>query len=112
MAASMQTKNQQLNVMGKYSGLLELNQAGTRKVTAESVREAKSLHAEGTSVADIARVLPVSRTAVSLVVRDKYPVAIPEEEAPKTPVGEIPEGWIEREQKRLVAHLTREGGAA
>ena len=112
LAAGMQTMSTQLNVTSKYIGLLELNQAGTRKVTAEVVREAKALHAEGMSMADIARILRVSRTAVSLVVRDKYPVAIPEEEAPKTSAGEILEGWIEREQKRLVTHLTREGGAA
>jgi len=108
----MQTMQTQLNVTSKYIGLLELNQAGTRKVTAEVVREAKALHAQGMSMADIARILRVSRTAVSLVVRDKYPVAIPEAEARKTWAGEIVEGWIEREQKRLVSHLTREGGAA
>lgn len=112
LAAGMQTMSTQLNVTSKYIGLLELNQAGTRKVTAEVAREAKALHAEGMSMADIARILRVSRTAVSLVVRDKYPVAIPEAEAPKTSAGEILEGWIEREQKRLVSHLTREGGAA
>ena len=112
LAAGMQTMSTQLNVTSKYIGLLELNQAGTRKVTAEVVREAKALHAEGMSMADIARILRVSRTSVSLVVRDKYPVAIPEAEAPKTSAGEILEGWIEREQKRLVTHLTREGGAA
>jgi len=112
LAAGMQTMSTQLNVTSKYIGLLELNQAGTRKVTAEVVREAKALHAEGMSMADIARILRVSRTSVSLVVRDKYPVAIPKEEAPKTSAGEILEGWIEREQKRLVTHLTREGGAA
>lgn len=112
MATGMQTMQTQLNVTSKYIGLLELNQAGTRKVTAEVVREAKALHAEGMSMADIARILRVSRTSVSLVVRDKYPVAIPEAEAPKTSAGEILEGWIEREQKRLVTHLTREGGAA
>ena len=112
LAAGMQTMSTQLNVTSKYIGLLELNQAGTRKVTAEVVREAKALHAQGMSMADIARILRVSRTAVSLVVRDKYPVAIPEAEAPKTSAGEILEGWIEREQKRLVTHLTREGGAA
>jgi len=113
LAAGMQTMSTQLNVTSKYIGLLELNQAGTRKVTAEVVREAKALHAQGMSMADIARILRVSRTAVSLVVRDKYPIAIPEaEEAAKPSAGEILEGWIEREQKRLVAHLTREGGAA
>lgn len=112
LAAGMQTMSTQLNVTSKYIGLLELNQAGTRKVTAEVVREAKALHAEGMSMADIARILRVSRTSVSLVVRDKYPVAIPEAEAPKTSAGEILEDWIEREQKRLVTHLTREGGAA
>jgi hypothetical protein len=112
LAQGMETMSRQLNVTGKYIGLLEMNQAGTRKVTAEVAREAKALHAEGMSMADIARILRVSRTAVSLVVRDKYPVAIPETEAPKTSAGEILEGWIEREQKRLAATLTREGGAA
>jgi len=113
MATGMRTMQTQLDVTAKYIGLLELNQAGTRKVTADVVREAKALHAQGMSMADIARILRVSRTAVSLVVRDKYPVAIPEvEEAAKPSAGEILEGWIEREQRRLVAHLTQEGGAA
>ncbi|HRF12584.1 MAG TPA: Bro-N domain-containing protein [Candidatus Accumulibacter phosphatis] len=110
MAAGMQTMSMQLNVTAKYIGLLELNQAGTRKVTAAVAREALALKAEGMNNADIGRLLRISRTAVSLLVRDKYPVNIPEHETPKTTAGELLEGWIEREQARLAETLTK-GGA-
>lgn len=111
LADGMRTMQTQLNVTAKYIGLLEINQAGSRKVTAEVAREARALKAEGMTNADIGRLLRISRTSVSLVVRDKYPVAIPEHEAPRVTAGEILEGWIEREQARLAETLTQ-GGAA
>lgn len=108
LAAGMNTVLIQLDVTKKYIGLLELNQAGTRKVTAEVAKEARLLKAEGMNNADIGRLLRISRTAVSLIVRDKYPAAdAPAGTAPK-PAGEILEGWIEREQQRLAQAL---GGA-
>lgn len=110
MAEGMQTMSRQLNVTAKYIGLLETNQAGTRKVTAEVAREALALKAEGMSNADVARLLRISRTTVSLLARDKYPVNIPEHETPKPSTGELLEGWIEREQARLAETLTK-GGA-
>jgi len=75
-------------------------------VTAAVAREALALKAEGMNNADIGRLLRISRTAVSLLVRDKYPVNIPEHETPKTTAGELLEGWIEREQARLAETLT------
>lgn len=80
-------------------------------MTAEVAREARALKAEGMTNADIGRLLRISRTSVSLLVRDKYPIAIPEHETPKVTAGEILEGWIEREQARLAKTLTQ-GGAA
>lgn len=111
LADGMRTMQTQLNVTAKYIGLLEINQAGSRKVTAEVAREARALKAEGMTNADIGRLLRISRTSVSLLVRDKYPIAIPENETPKVTAGEILEGWIEREQARLAKTLTQ-GGAA
>ncbi|MEF8770577.1 BRO family protein [Candidatus Accumulibacter contiguus] len=111
MAEGMQTMSRQLNVTAKYIGLLETNQQGKRKITAEVVREAKTLAAEGMSMADIARLLRISRTSASMVVRDKYPIAIPEHEEEARPsTGELLEGWIEREQAKLAETLTK-GGA-
>lgn len=109
LAAGMQTMSMQLNVTAKYIGLLELNQAGSRKVTAAVASEARALKAEGMNNADIGRLLRISRTSVSLLVRDKYPVNIPEQET-KATAGELLEGWIEREQERLVETLGK-GGA-
>jgi hypothetical protein len=111
LADGMRTMQTQLNVTAKYIGLLEINQAGSRKVTAEVAREARALKAEGMTNADIGRLLRISRTSVSLLVRDKYPVAIPENEAPRVTAGEILEGWIEREQTRLAETLTQRGAA-
>lgn len=111
LADGMRTMQTQLNVTAKYIGLLEINQAGSRKVTAEVARESRALKAEGMTNADIGRLLRISRTSVSLLVRDKYPIAIPEHETPKVTAGEILEGWIEREQARLAKTLTQ-GGAA
>lgn len=106
LAAGMQTMQTQLDVTAKYIGLLELNQAGKRKVTAAVAREALALKAEGMNHADIARLLRISRTAVSLIVRDKYPVAIPESAVPQKGPGELLEEWIAREQQHLTATLS------
>lgn len=109
MAEGMSTMSRQLNVTARYIGLLETNQAGKRKITADVARETRALKAEGMNNADIARLLRISATSVSLLVRDKYPVDIPENEAPKTTAGELLESWIEREQAKLTATL--QGGA-
>ena len=110
MAAGMQTMSRQLNVTGKYINLLEINQKGRTRVTAEITNEARALHAEGMTYADIGRLLRISYGTARLLVLDKYPIKTPPPgEAPKG-VGEILEGWIEREQSRLAEVLTK-GGA-
>lgn len=110
LAGGMQTMQTQLNLTAKYIALLERNQSGTRRVTTQIIAEAKALKAEGMSHGDIAKLLNISRTSVSLVVRDLYPIAQRERQAAKPTTGEILERWIEREQATLAARL--EGGAS
>ena len=107
---TMQTMQTQLNLTAKYIALLERNQSGTRRVTTEIIADAKALRAEGMSHGDIAKLLNISRTSVSLVVRDLNPIAQRERQAAKPTTGEILERWIEREQATLAAKL--EGGAS
>lgn len=105
LAAGMSTVLIQLDVTRKYIGLLELNQTGTRKITAAVVQEVHALKGEGMNNADIGRLLRISRTAVSLIVHEKYrhAPALPE---PQASVSELLEGWIEREQGRLATALS------
>jgi len=107
LAAGMSTVLMQLDVTKKYIGLLELNQQGTRRISAEVVKEVHALKAEGMNNADIGRLLRISRTAVSLIVHDKYPSLATLPAAPQKSVGEMLEGWIEREQGRLAGALTK-----
>lgn len=108
LAAGMNTVLMQLDVTKKYIGLLELNQQGKRRITPEVAQEAKVLAAEGMNNADISRLLRISRTSVSLLVRNLYPphrLEAPTQPAPPS-VGEILEGWIEREQQKLSTAMT------
>lgn len=98
----------QMAVTRKYIGLLEMNQTAKRRVTAEIVQQVHALAAEGMNFADIGRLLRISRTAVSLVARDKYH-ALPapgEERLAQKTVGEILDDWVAREQARLATALT------
>lgn len=106
LAQGMKTVLTQMDVTKKYIGLLETNQAGTRKITPAVAEEVRQLKAEGMNNADIGRLLRISRTAVSLIVRDKYPVEIREPER-STDVGAILENWIEREQKQLAGVIEK-----
>ena len=109
LADTMNMLLTQQNVTGKYIGLLELNQKGTRKVTGLVVQEAKALSAGGMNNADIGRLLRISRTAVSLIVNDKYPhLPTPSTPAEK-PLDEILEGVIQREQGKLIVKLLGDG---
>lgn len=113
LARGIDTVITQMDVTKKYIGLLEINQTGTRRVTAEVANEARLLKAEGMSNGDIARLLRISRTAVSLIVRDKYGPLATLPAAPQKSAGEIIEGWIEREQDKLADTLGKiDGGAA
>ena len=108
LAAGMSTVLMQLDVTKKYIGLLEINQVAKRKITPEVAAEAKALAAEGMNFADIGRLLRISRTSVSLLVRDLYPQHRLEAAAPaQHSTEEILEGWIEREQQRLAVQLAK-----
>ncbi len=111
LAAGMSTVLATLDVTRKYIGLLEVNQQGKRKMTEQVRRQITILHEEGMNKADIARLLRVSRTAVSLYLAGKYH-ALPEPEAgaPKAaPVDEIMERWLTRERAMLAGAIVREG---
>lgn len=114
LAAGIGASLSQMNTTRKYIGLLELNQQGKRKMTAEVREEIRTLSAEGMNNADIARLLRVSRTAVSLFLAGKYralpaPGATPEPRPEGKPLDEIIEGFVAREQARLAGALTLEG---
>jgi hypothetical protein len=101
LAAGMNTVLTQLDVTRKYIGLLEMNQTAKRRVTPEIVREVHALAAEGMNFADIGRLLRISRTAVSLIARDKYH-ALPapgDERPPQKTVAEMLATYLEK--KRL-----------
>ena len=107
LADGMSVMRRQLDVTARYIGALEQNQMGKRRITGELAREAKAMRAEGMSLGDIARLLRVSRTSVSLIVNDKYPVAIPEAAARpvRSSASTALQAWIEREEAKLAAQL-------
>lgn len=105
LAQGMQTMMRQLDMTQKYIGLLEQNQAGSRRITPEIAAEAKALKAEGMNNADIGRLLRISRTAVSLIVRDQYK-SLPAPDAEAAPsVGEIIDRWVGRHQEKMAEEL-------
>lgn len=109
LADGMSVMRRQLDVTARYIGVLEQNQAGKRRITAEVAREACAMKAEGMSHADIARLLRISCTSVSLIVRGLYPVAIPETAPAPASASTALQAWIEREEAKLAAQL---GGEA
>ena len=109
LADGMSVMRRQLDVTARYIGALEQNQAGKRRITAEVAREACAMKAEGMSHADIARLLRISCTSVSLIVRGLYPVAIPETAPAPASASTALQAWIEREQAKLAAQLGGEG---
>lgn len=64
------TKHQ---VLERYVGLLELNQRGTVKVTAEIKLEILTLYTQGMPQRDIARLTRISYPTVNQIVKGKYP---------------------------------------
>ncbi|MDD5176763.1 MAG: hypothetical protein PHQ05_10115 [Sterolibacterium sp.] len=109
LAESMNMLLMQKDLTSKYIGLLELNQQGKRKMTAEIREQITALAAEGMNNADIGRLLRVSRTAVSLYLAGKYR-SLPEGATPQKPVEEILEGWIQREKTQLLTNLLSKEG--
>lgn len=108
LAAGMSTVLTQLNVTSKYIGLLEMNQVGKARITPTIRRQCREMAAEGISKADIGRLLRISRTAVSLICSEQYPVSKLTDAPPET-MGDKLEAWIAREQAKLAGVL--KGGA-
>lgn len=107
LAAGMSAVLSTLDVTRKYIGLLEVNQQGKRKMTESIRRQITILHDEGMNNADIARLLRVSRTAVSLYLAGKYH-ALPEPARPAQPaVEEVMERWIAKERLLLAGAIVR-----
>lgn len=110
LAAGMSAVLSTLDVTKRYIGLLEINQTGKRKMTEDVRRQIDILHGEGMNNADVARLLRVSRTAVSLYLAGKYH-ALPESArnpAAPAPVDEIVERWLLRERAMLAGAIVRE----
>lgn len=109
LATGMNTVLAQMNVTGKYIELLEMNQTAKRRVTREVVVEVFTLRAQGMATNDIARLLRISRTAVSSIIKEKYP-SLEEQRAPaERSIDDILEDWLTREKAKLTATL--KGGA-
>lgn len=108
LARGMKTILTQMNVTGRYIGLLEMNQQGRQRVTPAIRRQVLALKGEGMNNADIGRLLRISRTTVSLIVNDKYPETGVEDAQPS--IAERMDALIELEQARLLGE--NEGGAA
>lgn len=109
LADGMQTVIAQTNMTKRYISLLEMNQTGKQAITPRIREEIFRLSAEGMNNADIARLLRVSRTSVSLIVRGRYmETAVPDAPLPAATAHRLLEDAIERER----AALEREGGVA
>lgn len=110
LAAGMNTVLRQLNVTGKYIGLLEMNQSSKRRVTPEVVQQVHALAAEGMNFADIGRLLRISRTTVSLVAHGKYHAMPAGAALPEKSVAELLDEHLAREQAALTGALTTAEG--
>lgn len=74
LATATQATLAKLDHTERYINLLELNQKGNIKVTPEVIEQVKLMKSQGYSQANIARMLRLSGTTVSLIVNDKYPM--------------------------------------
>jgi DNA-binding CsgD family transcriptional regulator len=108
LAAGMSTVLTQMDVTQKYIALLEINQSGKVRITPALREQAKLMASEGLNNADIGRLLRLSRTSVSLIVRGLYVETQVQEVAPET-LGDRLNTWIAREQGRALEKI---GGAA
>lgn len=109
LAVGMKTILRQMNVTGRYIGLLELNQKDRQRVTPAIRRQCLALKGEGMTNADIGRLLRISRTAVSLIVNGKYPETKIEDDQPS--IAARMDALIEQEHARVIEQLDGEGGA-
>lgn len=110
LATGMTSVLAQMNVTGKYIELLEMNQTAKRRVTREVVAEVFTLRAQGLATNDIARLLRVSRTAVSSIIQEKFAGLDERSQPAERSLDDVLEDWLTREKARLTATLTK-GGA-
>lgn len=103
LARGMKTIITQMNVTGRYIGLLELNQKARNRVTPEVRRKVMVLKGEGMSNSDVGRLLRISPASVSLIFNGKYPDTNVKDDQPS--IAERLDAMIEREQADLVARL-------
>jgi hypothetical protein len=109
LASGMTRVLAQMNVTGKYIELLEMNQTAKRRVTREVVAEVFTLRAQGLATNDIARLLRVSRTAVSSIIQEKFAGLDERSQPAERSLDDVLEDWITREKAKLTATL--KGGA-
>lgn len=109
LATGMHAVLAQMNVTGKYIELLEMNQTAKRRVTREVVVEVFTLRAQGMATNDIARLLRISRTAVSSIIQEKYPSLDEHRQPAERSIDDLLEDWLTREKAKLTATL--KGGA-
>lgn len=106
MADLVEVSRQQarkLDVTGRYIGLLEINQTGKVRVTRAVEAKVLALAAQGMPKADIARMLRVSRTTVSLLVNGKYTFSPAVDAEPREEADAIIERLIAEERACLPA---------
>lgn len=96
---------QKLNVVGRYIGLLEINQKGKVKITRTVEAKVLALKAQGMANIDVARLLRVSPASVSLLVSGTYNFAPSEALKEPESVQEILEQMVADEAEKLVNKL-------
>lgn len=102
-----------LDVTARYIGLLEINQKGKVRVTRTVEAQVLALQAQGMPQADIARLLRLSNSTVSLLVHGKYKWSAEQAALPPESVESLLERMIEQERAALVTHITaQQGGEA
>ncbi len=73
LANGINTTLKQLDRTERYINLLELNQKGTIKITPEVIEQVKLMKSQGYSQANIGRLLRISPTSVSMIIKGTYP---------------------------------------
>lgn len=96
---------QKLDVTARYIGLLEINQKGKVCVTRTIEAQVLALKAQGMPHSDIARLMRVSHTTVSLLVYGKYKFAAIEAQKPQEDIQTILDRLLAQEKEELRVRL-------
>lgn len=105
LAEASERHEQRLDVVGRYISLLEVNQKGTVKITRAVEAEVLKLKAQGMANVDIARMLRISASSVSLLVNGKYTWSA-QQALPGAAPGQVQallERMVEEERAKLLA---------